>query len=88
MAELNDYQKESFNIYLSQGIDENTANKLATGELSADDYSKSLKEKSSTQTEESTIEDSGYDVKLMDDTKARVSKKIDDIIFITQNKLG
>jgi len=79
MAELNDYQKESFNIYLSQGIDENTANKLATGELSADDYSNSLKEKSSTQTEESTIEDSGYDVKLMDDTKARVSKKIDDM---------
>ena len=79
MAELNDYQKESFNIYLSQGIDENTANKLATGELSADDYSNSLKQKSSTQTEESLIEDSGYDVKLMDDTKARVSKKIDDM---------
>ena len=79
MAELNDYQKESFNIYLSQGIDENTANKLATGELSADDYSNSLKQKSSTQTEESLIEDSGYDVKLMDDTKTRVSKKIDDM---------
>jgi hypothetical protein len=38
MAELTEYEKESYNIYITEGIDEPTANKLATGELSAADY--------------------------------------------------
>ena len=79
MAELNEYQKESFNIYLSEGIDENTANKLATGELSASDYQKSLNEKTSKSTEESTITEAGYDVELIDTTKTKMKKKSDEM---------
>ena len=77
MAELNEYQKESYNIYISEGINEDTANKLATGELSAADYQKSLNEKTSKSTEESTINDAGYDVELIDTTKTKMKKKAD-----------
>ena len=77
MAELNEYQKESYNIYISEGINEDTANKLATGELSAADYQKSLNEKTSKSTEESTITDAGYDVELIDTTKTKMKKKAD-----------
>ena len=77
MAELNEYQNESYNIYISEGIDEDTANKLATGELSAAEYQKSLNEKTSKSTEESTINDAGYDVELIDTTKTKMKKKAD-----------
>ena len=79
MAELNEYQNESYNIYISEGIDEDTANKLATGELSAAEYQKSLNEKTSKSTEESTITDAGYDVELIDTTKTKMKKKSDEM---------
>ena len=79
MAELNKYQNESYNIYISEGIDEDTANKLATGELSAAEYQKSLNEKTSKSTEESTITDAGYDVELIDTTKTKMKKKSDEM---------
>ena len=79
MAELNEYEKESYNIYISEGIDENIANKLATGELTAADYQKSLNEKTSKSTEESTITEAGYDVELIDSTKIKMKKKSDEM---------
>ena len=79
MAELNEYQKESYNIYISEGINEDTANKLATGELSAAEYQKSLNEKTSKSTEESTITNAGYDVELIDTTKTKMKKKSDEM---------
>mgnify|MGYP003675943672 FL=1 len=79
MAELTEYQKESYNIYISEGINEDTANKLATGELTADEYQKSLNEKTSKSTEESTITEAGYDVELIDSTKIKMKKKSDEM---------
>ena len=79
MAELNEYEKESYNIYISEGINEDTANKLATGELTAADYQKSLNEKTSKSTEESTITEAGYDVELIDSTKIKMKKKSDEM---------
>ena len=79
MAELNEYQKESYNIYISEGINEDTANKLATGELTAAEYQKSINEKTSKSTEESTITEAGYDVELIDTTKIKMKKKADEM---------
>ena len=74
MAELTEYQKESYNIYITEGIDEPTANKLATGELSAADY-KASQSKKPVETEESVISNAGYNVELIDKTKKEVKEK-------------
>jgi uncharacterized protein (UPF0254 family) len=74
MAELTEYEKESYNIYITEGIDEPTANKLATGELSAADY-KTLQSKKPVDTEESLISNAGYNVELIDKTKKEVKEK-------------
>ena len=78
MAELTEYQKDSYNIYITEGIDELTANKLATGELSAADY-KASQSKKPVDTEESVISNAGYDVKLIDTTKAKIKKKTEEM---------
>tara|TARA_Y100000310_G_C20693669_1_gene824029 strand:- start:307 stop:3684 length:3378 start_codon:yes stop_codon:yes gene_type:complete len=74
MAELSTYQKESYNLYIANDIDKDTALKLATGELSADDYKEILKSKQVT-TEEQAIDEAGYSVELSDTTKKKVAKK-------------
>tara|TARA_R110002020_G_scaffold296397_1_gene511978 strand:- start:57 stop:3404 length:3348 start_codon:yes stop_codon:yes gene_type:complete len=74
MAELSEYQKESYNLYIANEIDKDTALKLATGELSASDYEKQLK-KTEITNEDQTIENSGYSVELSDKTKKKVAEK-------------
>ena len=77
MAELTEYQTESYNIYVSKGIDEPTANKLATGKLSADDYAEILESKK-INNEEQAIDQAGYSFELSDKTKKKVAKKQSD----------
>ena len=74
MAELNEFQKESYNIYIGNKIDPETAEKLATGELSAADWEASQSKKP-LKTEEQEISDAGYNVELIDKTKQEVKKK-------------
>ena len=74
MAELSEYQKESYNLYIANDIDKDTALKLATGELSAADYKEILESKPVT-TEDQTIENAGYSVELSDKTKKKVAKQ-------------
>jgi len=74
MAELSEYEKESYNIYISNKIDKDTALKLATGELSADDYAETLKKNEIT-SEDQTIENAGYSIELSDKTKKKVVEK-------------
>ena len=74
MAELTEYQKESYNLYIANQIDKETALKLATGELSASDYEEQLK-KTEITTEEQAIDEAGYSVELSDKTKKKVAKK-------------
>jgi len=74
MAELTEYQKESYNIYIGKGLESDVAEKLATGELSAADY-KASQSKKPVDTEESVISNAGYDVELIDNTKKEVKKK-------------
>ncbi len=74
MAELSEYQKESYNIYIANDIPEDTALKLATGELTAADYEKQLNEKKITN-EDQAIDQAGYDLKLSDETKVDVANK-------------
>ena len=74
MAELNDYEKESYNLYIANDIDKDIALQLATGELSAADYKEILESKQIT-SEDQTIENAGYDVKLSDKTKKKVAEK-------------
>ena len=74
MAELTEYQKESYNIYIGNDIEPDIAEKLATGELSAADY-KELQNKKPVDTEESIISNAGYNVELIDKTKKEVKKK-------------
>ena len=73
MAELTEYQKESYNIYIGNDIDSETATKLATGELSAADYKKSKISKAPL-TEDQVLTNAGYDIELMDTTRAKVKK--------------
>ena len=75
MAELSAYEKESYNIYIANDIPEETALKLATGELTAADYEKQLNKKEITN-EDQAIEQAGYDLKLSDETKVDVANKI------------
>ena len=74
MAELTEYEKESYNIYIGKGLESDVAEKLATGELSAADY-KASQSKKPVDTEESVISNAGYDVELIDNTKKEVKKK-------------
>jgi len=74
MAELSEYQKESYNLYIANEIDKDTALKLATGELSASDYEKQL-EKNKLTSEDQTIDNAGYSVELSDKTKKKVAEK-------------
>ena len=74
MAELSTYQKESYNLYIANDVDEDTALKLATGELSAADYKEILESKQIT-SEDQTIENAGYSVELSDKTKKKVAEK-------------
>ena len=73
MAELSTYQKESYNLYIGKGIEKDIALKLATGELSADDYKEILESKQVT-TEEQAIDEAGYSVELSDKTKKKVAE--------------
>ena len=73
MAELSTYQKESYNLYIANDIDKDTALKLATGELSADDYKEILESKQVT-TEEQAIDEAGYSIELSDKTKKKVAE--------------
>ena len=74
MAELTQYQKESYNLYIANEIDKDTALQLATGELSATDYKEILESKKIT-TEEQAIDEAGYSVELSDKTKKKVAEK-------------
>ena len=74
MAELNEFQKESYNIYIGNNIEPATAEKLATGELSAADWEASQSKKP-LKTEEQEISDAGYNVELIDKTKKEVKEK-------------
>ena len=74
MAELTEYQKESYNIYIGNDIEPDIAEKLATGELSAADY-KASQSKKPVETEESAISNAGYNVELIDKTKKEVKEK-------------
>ena len=74
MAELTEYQKESYNIYIGDGLKSDVAEKLATGELSAADY-KASQSKKPVETEESVISNAGYNVELIDKTKKEVKEK-------------
>ena len=74
MAELNEFQKESYNIYIGNKIEPATAEKLATGELSAADWEASQSKKP-LKTEEQEISDAGYSVELIDKTKKEVKEK-------------
>jgi len=73
MAELTEYEKESYNIYIGKGLESDVAEKLAPGELSAADY-KASQSKKPVDTEESVISNAGYDVELIDNTKKEVKK--------------
>ena len=73
MAELTEYQKESYNLYIANQIDKETALKLATGELSADAYEEQLK-KTEITNEEQAIDEAGYSVELSDKTKKKVAE--------------
>ena len=73
MAELTEYEKESYNIYIGEGLKSDVAEKLATGELSAADY-KELQNKKPVDTEESIISNAGYNVELIDKTKKEVKE--------------
>ena len=74
MAELTEYEKESYNIYIANDIEPDVAEKLATGELSAEDY-KTSQSKKPVETEESVISNAGYNVELIDKTKKEVKEK-------------
>ena len=74
MAELTEYEKESYNIYIANDIEPDDAEKLATGELSAEDY-KTSQSKKPVETEESVISNAGYNVELIDKTKKEVKEK-------------
>jgi len=74
MAELTEYQKESYNIYIGEGLKSDVAEKLATGELSAADY-KASQSKKPVETEELAISNAGYNVELIDKTKKEVKEK-------------
>jgi len=74
MAELTEYEKESYNIYIGKGLESDVAEKLATGELSAADY-KASQSKKPVDTEESVISNAGYNVELIDKTKKEVKEK-------------
>ena len=74
MAELTEYEKESYNIYIANDIEPDIAEKLATGELSAADY-KASQSKKPVETEELAISNAGYNVELIDKTKKEVKEK-------------
>ena len=74
MAELTEYETESYNIYIGNNIEPDIAKKLATGELSAEDY-KTSQSKKPVETEESVISNAGYNVELIDKTKKEVKEK-------------
>ena len=83
MAELNEFQKESYNIYIGNNIEPATAEKLATGELSAADWEASQSKKP-LKTEEQEISDAGYNVELIDKTKQEVKKKDQTLLIVLQ----